>query len=96
MPLIDVRSRRPEPVPAEVLTRLRRWVRTCLALGDDDTVMVTQLACPDADCAPVETVLAVLRPGNAVRRTLPMPADAISVADVQRAFSVTHLSRSTS
>lgn len=80
---------RPDPLPPDLVDRLRRWVRTCLGLDENDVVMVTQLACRDAGCAPVETVLAVLRPGAPLRRTLPMPADAISVADVQQAFATT-------
>ncbi|GAA4736549.1 hypothetical protein GCM10023328_16240 [Modestobacter marinus] len=78
---------RPAPVPPDVLDRLRRWVRTTLGLGADETVLVSQLRCRDAGCAPVETVLAVLRPGDRLSRTVPLPADWISVADVQRAFA---------
>lgn len=78
---------RPDPVPPEVAGRLRHWVRTCLALGEDDVVMVTQLACRDAGCSPVETVLAVLRPGAPLRRTVPLPAELVSIAHVQHAFA---------
>lgn len=79
---------RPDPVPPEVSGRLRTWVRATLDLTDDETVTVTQLACRDTGCAPVETVLAVLRPGAPVSRTLPMPAASVCAVDVQRAFDV--------
>lgn len=77
---------RPAPVPPDVTDRLRRWVRVVAGLGEDDVVTVTQLACRDSGCAPVETVLAVLRPGAPLHRTLPLPAEQVSVADVRAAF----------
>ena len=78
---------RPAPPPPDVVARLRRWVRTCLGLSEEDPVTVTQLACREAGCAPVETVLVVLRPGEPLHRSIPLPADLVSVADVQRAFA---------
>ena len=62
-------------------------MRTHLALAEDDTVTVTQLACRDAGCSPIETVLAVLHPGAPLHRTIPLPAELVSVADVQQAFA---------
>ena len=80
---------RPAPPPPEVVARLRRWVRTHLDLAEDDPVTVTQLACRGVSCAPIETVLAVLRPGAPLRRTFPLPAELVSVAHVQQAFTET-------
>lgn len=79
-------STRPDRVPPEVVDRLRGWVRAVLDLTDDDVVTVTQLTCRDSGCAPVETVLAVLRPGAPVSRTLPKPAGQLCAADVLFAF----------
>lgn len=79
-------SSRPEPVPLEVASRLRGWVRAVLDLPAGDVVTVTQLACRDSSCAPVETVLAVLRPGAPLSRTVPLPADKLCADDVLRAF----------
>ncbi|MEI4270156.1 hypothetical protein TEK04_00330 [Klenkia sp. LSe6-5] len=79
---------RPAHLPPDVVDRLRRWVRTSLDLDLDTAVLVTQLTCRDAGCAPVETVLAVLRPGETVQRTISSPAELVSVADVQRAFGL--------
>ncbi|WP_142026148.1 hypothetical protein [Blastococcus colisei] len=81
-------ARRPDRLPPDVVGRLRHWVRTCLRLDDEVVVSVAQLACPDAGCAPVETVLAVLTPKTTVHRTIPLPADRITVADVQAAFAI--------
>lgn len=80
-------GQRPEPLPPDLVDRLRRWVRTCLGLGEEETVTVTQLACREAGCAPVETVLAVLTPGAPVHRTIRRPADEVSLADVRSAFA---------
>lgn len=76
-----------DPVPPDVLARLRRWVRTCLDLRADDTVMIAQVRGHDSDSPSVATALTVLRPPAPVRRTIPLPADLVSVADVQRAFA---------
>lgn len=80
-------GQRREPLAPEVVARLRRWVRTCLGLGPEEAVTVTQLACREAGCAPLETVLAVLTPGAPLSRTIPRPADEVSLADVQEAFA---------
>lgn len=77
---------RPDPVAPAVADRLRGWVRAALDLSDDDVVTVTQLACRDAGCAPVETVLTVLHPGAPHSRTVPLPAAQICAADVLSAF----------
>lgn len=77
---------RPAPVPREVAERLRGWVRCALDLSDDVVVQVSQLRCRDEGCAPLETVLAVLRPGAPLARTVPLPAAQVCAADVLTAF----------
>lgn len=49
----------------EVKDRVRRR----LALPAEATVVVQELSCREPGCPPVETVLAVLRPGTPTRRT---------------------------
>ncbi|MFP5370243.1 MAG: nitrate reductase [Actinomycetes bacterium] len=80
-------GQRPDPVPPDVVTRLRGWVRAAAGLAPDDVVTVTQLVCRDSGCAPVETVLAVLHPGAPLRRVLPMRAAEVSEADIRTAFT---------
>ena len=46
----------------EVIRRIKRVLREALALSEDVTVTVTQLACLEEDCAPLETVIGLLRP----------------------------------
>lgn len=53
---------------------LKDRVRCVLELDGDATVVVQELACRDSGCAPVETVVAVLRSGASPRQwTLPCP-----------------------
>ncbi len=40
-------------------TELRRIVRDELELGDDDTLTISELACPKQGCPPVETVISI-------------------------------------
>lgn len=37
------------------LERLRDWTRTRFALGDDETIMVSEIACAVPGCPPIET-----------------------------------------
>jgi hypothetical protein len=43
------------PAPGDTLDRVRGWTRTRFALGEDETVMVSELACAVPGCPPVET-----------------------------------------
>jgi hypothetical protein len=64
-------------------------VRDTLQLGSEHTVVVQQLACAEAGCPPVETVVAVLSGGAPARRwTLHQPlsdltADAVRAALIE-------------
>lgn len=58
------RPARPDP---EDSARVKGWVREALALGDDDTVTVNEIACTDPACPGLETVILVMRPGEATR-----------------------------
>ncbi len=40
-------------------TELRRLVRDELDLGDDDTLTISEMACPKQGCPPVETVISI-------------------------------------
>ena len=43
--------------------RIKRALRDTLQLSDDAVLTVTQLACLEEACAPLETVVGLLRPG---------------------------------
>lgn len=51
------------PERAHVL-RVKQWAHELLRPTADAHIMVTQVACPDIDCPDVESVVAVLRPGQ--------------------------------
>ncbi|MGQ0625799.1 MAG: hypothetical protein ACT4PP_14270 [Sporichthyaceae bacterium] len=55
----------PGPAP-QVLSALRARVRALLELDEDTSIIVRQLDCADADCPPIETVIAVLAPGQEI------------------------------
>ena len=57
--LIRNTSQRPK---LEVVRRIKRALQDALALPEDAMVTVTQLACLEEECAPLETVIGLLRP----------------------------------
>ena len=46
------------------IRRIKSTLREALNLGEDSVVTVTQLACLETDCAPLETVFGLLQPGT--------------------------------
>ena len=59
--LIGNSSKRPN---LEAVRRIKRALREALELPDEALVTVTQLACLEEECAPLETVIGLLRPGT--------------------------------
>ena len=57
--LINTSPRRPD---RERVRNIKEALREALSLSDDMTVTVTELACLEESCAPVETVIGLLRP----------------------------------
>lgn len=48
--------------------RIKAWTRQAFHLGDETTLMVTELECREPGCPPVETVIAVLDGPGRTRR----------------------------
>jgi hypothetical protein len=68
MALQDILARfRREPPDRETADRVKGWIRAALALGDDDAVTLSEIACTDPACPGIETVILVMRPGEATR-----------------------------
>ena len=44
--------------------RIKETLREALSLNSDSIITVTQLACLEEDCAPLETVIGVLHPDS--------------------------------
>jgi len=59
--LFDERNRRHDP---DRVRRIKETVRERLALDDETTVTVSELACLEEGCPPRETVIGVLRKGH--------------------------------
>jgi len=50
------------------IRRVKRALLDALDLPEDAWVTVAELACREADCAPLETVVGLLRPGSPQRQ----------------------------
>ena len=76
------------PKPRIETTSIKTWARAALALPDDVPVSVSQVACREAGCPDVETVIGVLKPGaNFVSFRILLPAAQVTEADVRRALA---------
>jgi hypothetical protein len=58
------RTGRADPEDAR---RVKAWVREILALADDATVSVNEIACTDPTCPGLETVILVIPAGGGTR-----------------------------
>ena len=78
--LIGKSPRRPN---LERVRCIKNALRETLSLSDDMTVTVTELACLEEGCAPVETVIGLLRPdAPQLQCKLHKPMDAVDAADL--------------
>ena len=78
--LIGTSRRRPN---LEGARRIKKALREALGLADDVTITVTELACLEEDCAPVETVFGLLRPdAPQLQCKLHKPMDAVDAEDL--------------
>ncbi len=78
--LINTSLRRPN---LERVRRIKEALREALGLSPDATVTVTELACLEEGCAPVETVIGLLRPdAPQLQHKLHKPIDAVDARDL--------------
>jgi hypothetical protein len=63
--------------------RVKAWVSAALAPDEDRTILVTELACTEPGCPPVETVIALLQEGEPERWKLHKPVAALTEDDVR-------------
>ena len=54
----------PKKVNLHVVRRIKQALHEALELPQDAIITVTQLACLEKDCAPLETVIGLLRPDS--------------------------------
>lgn len=80
------RGRKTDPEAADASRRIMAWARAILALDDEATVTVSEIACGDPACGGAETVVLVMRPGRRTEAAkVKMPMAAVSeqtLADV--------------
>ena len=78
--IIGSASKRPN---IKAVRRIKRALQEVLELSDDAMVTVTQLACLEEDCAPLETVFGLLRTGlPQLQHKIHKPTDAIDASDL--------------
>ena len=72
-------------VDPDLVQQVKAWVREALQVGDDTTLMVTELRCTEPDCPPVETVIALMETAQAGRQyKVHKPLSDITRSDVAR------------
>ena len=54
----------PKKPSIENVRAIKRAIRAKLNLNDEAIITVSQLACLEQDCSPLETVIGLLRPGS--------------------------------
>ncbi len=78
--LINTSPRRPN---RERVRHIKEALRAALSLPDGTTVTVTELACLEEGCAPIETVVALLRPNAPpLQHKLHKSTDAVDAEDL--------------
>jgi hypothetical protein len=58
-------SRQTDPALAQ---QVKAWVADALHLGNDTTLMVTEMRCTTPDCPPVKTVIALMETAQPTRQ----------------------------
>jgi hypothetical protein len=71
---------------ASAAARVKGWVAAALPPGDTRAILVTELACTEPGCPPVETVIALLQEGEPERWKLHKPLASVTEADVRTAL----------
>jgi len=78
--LIGNSSKKPS---LKMVRRIKHTLREALDLSEDTMITVTQLACLEEDCAPLETVIGLLRPkAPQLQHKLHKPTDDVDVDDL--------------
>lgn len=68
---------------AEVARRIKSWARETFDPEGAATILVSELACSEPGCPPIETVIAILRgPSDNVKYTIHRPSAEITQTDI--------------
>lgn len=74
------------PADAATLDRVRDWTRTRFALGDDDGLMVSEIACKVPGCPPIETHIVFWTPAGRHHFKVFKPLGEVAEDDLPPAF----------
>lgn len=78
--LIGSSSKKPN---LETVRRIKQVLREALGLSAETTLTITELACLEEDCAPVETVFGLLRPNApALQHKVHKPTNGVDAKDL--------------
>ncbi|MBM3770306.1 MAG: hypothetical protein FJW27_03290 [Acidimicrobiia bacterium] len=79
---MDLLLGKPKPAP-ERIAAVKAWVGELFGLSDGATILVTELACKEPGCPPLETVIAVLDgAGGQWKRSLHKAVSEVTREDV--------------
>jgi hypothetical protein len=73
---------RPRPDPAAI-ARVKTWVTAILDPDKEHTIVVSELACTEPGCPPIETVIGLLGDGEPQRWKIHKPVAAITEDDLR-------------
>ncbi len=78
----------PPPIsqPTSNAATVKAWAREALRIDDDTTVLVSELACTEPGCPPVETVVAVFA-ATTTKTTIHKPLGEITQTDIEAALT---------
>lgn len=79
---MDLFSRKAKP-NAEHVARVKAWVQQSMSISPPSTVMVTELACQEPDCPPIETIIAVLDGTTQRKHSLHKAVSDVTAEDVR-------------
>ncbi len=68
---------------SEATSRVKRLFREVFGVGEEASLMVTELQCSEPGCPPIETVIAILDEGGNRQFKVHKSASEVSEADVR-------------
>ena len=80
--MVLLRQSRTKP-NLDQIRKIKVTLRQSLKLSEEDTITVTELACLEEDCAPLETVIGLLRDGHPqIQHRIHKPTNSIETHDL--------------
>jgi hypothetical protein len=84
-------QKRIDPQQGEASRNVKEWARALWDASEEDTIAVNELRCSEPGCPPVETVVALLRPGDAKQQLrVHKPVIEVTREDLKEALEGRH------